>query len=235
MSYCVNCGVELDVSAKKCALCATRVINPKIKKIEEEKTPFAKAEHVPQSVQKQFVSYIISIVMLIPTIICVLCNILIFKSSLWSLGVGSTMFLLWVVFVFPFFTSKLKPYLMWAFDSIAIPAYIYSIFVVGGFETGVFLKIILPYFVIGSICVLIYMIWSKAKPRHWLLRFMFIFSFLGIIMFLGGLNAFLFGSGHILLSLGIISIASSSALVGFLVYCYSSKRMRKWISEKFFI
>ena len=28
MSYCVNCGVELDDSAKKCALCDTPVINP---------------------------------------------------------------------------------------------------------------------------------------------------------------------------------------------------------------
>ena len=28
MSYCVNCGVELDNSAKKCALCATPVVNP---------------------------------------------------------------------------------------------------------------------------------------------------------------------------------------------------------------
>lgn len=29
MSYCVNCGVELDASAKKCPLCDTPVYNPK--------------------------------------------------------------------------------------------------------------------------------------------------------------------------------------------------------------
>ena len=28
MSYCVNCGVELDSSAEKCVLCNTVVINP---------------------------------------------------------------------------------------------------------------------------------------------------------------------------------------------------------------
>ena len=28
MSYCVNCGVELDPSLKKCPLCNTPVINP---------------------------------------------------------------------------------------------------------------------------------------------------------------------------------------------------------------
>lgn len=30
MSYCVNCGVELDASAKICPLCNTPVINPKV-------------------------------------------------------------------------------------------------------------------------------------------------------------------------------------------------------------
>ena len=28
MSYCVNCGVELEKGAKKCPLCGTEVINP---------------------------------------------------------------------------------------------------------------------------------------------------------------------------------------------------------------
>ena len=29
MSYCVNCGVELDASLKSCPLCHTPVINPR--------------------------------------------------------------------------------------------------------------------------------------------------------------------------------------------------------------
>ena len=29
MSYCVNCGVELDASAKECPLCNTPVLNPR--------------------------------------------------------------------------------------------------------------------------------------------------------------------------------------------------------------
>ena len=30
MSYCVNCGVELDNTVKQCPLCDTVVINPRI-------------------------------------------------------------------------------------------------------------------------------------------------------------------------------------------------------------
>ena len=33
MSYCVNCGVELDASATKCPLCDTPVYNPDGKEI----------------------------------------------------------------------------------------------------------------------------------------------------------------------------------------------------------
>lgn len=29
MSYCVNCGVELDASLEACPLCNTPVVNPK--------------------------------------------------------------------------------------------------------------------------------------------------------------------------------------------------------------
>ena len=40
MSYCVNCGVELDRSAKACPLCNTPVINPNELLRKEQKTPF---------------------------------------------------------------------------------------------------------------------------------------------------------------------------------------------------
>ena len=40
MSYCVNCGVELDASAKKCPLCDTPVYNPKAPEPEKQPSPF---------------------------------------------------------------------------------------------------------------------------------------------------------------------------------------------------
>ena len=37
MSYCVNCGVELDHTLKSCPLCETPVINPRDIERKEEK------------------------------------------------------------------------------------------------------------------------------------------------------------------------------------------------------
>ena len=39
MSYCVNCGVELDSTAQKCALCDTPVYNPSQKEEKNVHTP----------------------------------------------------------------------------------------------------------------------------------------------------------------------------------------------------
>ena len=40
MSYCVNCGVQLDKTAKRCPLCNTPVINPSEAIDTVSKTPY---------------------------------------------------------------------------------------------------------------------------------------------------------------------------------------------------
>ena len=40
MSYCVNCGVELDASLEVCPLCNTPVLNPNEIERPQLKTPF---------------------------------------------------------------------------------------------------------------------------------------------------------------------------------------------------
>ena len=85
MSYCVNCGVELDKSAKKCALCATPVINPneKAEEVSAEK-PFSENLQLPKSIKKEFVAFVISVIMLIPNIVMLFLNIFFIRQGFWS-------------------------------------------------------------------------------------------------------------------------------------------------------
>ena len=62
MSYCVNCGVELDASAEKCVLCGTAVLNPNNIDKAQDETPFATESHIPKSISRRFVAYIVSVV-----------------------------------------------------------------------------------------------------------------------------------------------------------------------------
>jgi len=52
MSYCVNCGVELDASATKCPLCDTPVYNPKAPEPATQPSPFPKEKGQVEVVEK---------------------------------------------------------------------------------------------------------------------------------------------------------------------------------------
>ena len=60
MSYCVNCGVELDRSAKACPLCNTPVINPNELQRKEQKTPFPQEKGQVETVNKKDMGILIS-------------------------------------------------------------------------------------------------------------------------------------------------------------------------------
>lgn len=237
MSYCVHCGVELDASAKKCALCGTPVLDPNTVLPQPQPiSPFAETPFVPKSMHRQFVAYVISIVLLIPNIVCSLANAIFYADGFWSFYINATSFLIWVVFVLPFFTKKLRPYLMWAFDTAAVSFYIFFFFVMR-YETkaGWYYKSALPIVLLLALQVLFYMIWVRRKKRHWVLQ-------AAVIDFLAGLAALVIGSilqiNHNYTKafyVGTIVFISCIVLLAFLIYCYSSKHMRAWLSKKFYV
>lgn len=236
MSYCVNCGVELDDSAKKCALCSTPVINPNIHKTPKEtEAPFSSETHIPQGVKRQFIAYIISMVILIPNIVCFLTNA-IFRGGFWSLYVNATSLLVWVVFVFPFFHQKPHPYLMWALDTLDVAAYVYVFFALNH-SSGKdwYFLCALPIILLVSLTVLIFMLWTGRKKRHWVLKSILIIADIAFVSVVSGALIENVSSFSYAFEVGMIIFVSCAALLAFLVYCYSSKHMRRWLSKKFFV
>lgn len=238
MSYCVNCGVELDKSAKKCALCGTRVINPNEpqKKENAEQTPFSEKPFVPAEIKRRFVAYVITMVMLIPNIVCTFLNAVIYKGSFWSFYVSTTSFLLWVLFVFPFYTKKLRPYLMWFLDTLGVCAYVFFFFVMGyeGKEKWYF-STALPIILSAAALTLFFMLWIRSKKRHWMLKFLVLTIDFTIFSFLCG-TILEYGSGiKYAFDIGVIVSVCFAALAGFLAYCYFSRHMRAWLSKRFFV
>ena len=71
----MNCGVELDASAKKCALCATPVINPNLIKADESEKPFSENLQIPKGIKKRFIAFVITVTMLIPNIVMFFLNV----------------------------------------------------------------------------------------------------------------------------------------------------------------
>ena len=103
MSYCVNCGVELDDSAKKCALCGAPVLNPYLDEPEEAlPPPYPDRLALPEGTNRRYIAFLVSMVLLIPNLICGVANLLILDSGVWSAYIVSSSLLFWVFSLFHF-------------------------------------------------------------------------------------------------------------------------------------
>ena len=86
MSYCVNCGVKLASSEKKCPLCNTIVYNPNIKEDTYRPNYSDKIEKI-KSINLRYIVKLSVIVLLILGTIAVFCDLIITKSISWSIYV----------------------------------------------------------------------------------------------------------------------------------------------------
>ena len=236
MSYCVNCGVELAESAKNCPLCSTEVINPNKKSdTVEQQTPFADDMHIPAGVKSRLAGLIITVIMLIPNIVCGLTNALIFKQSFWSLYVMSTSLLLWLVFVLPLFKKNKKTYFMWGADTLGAIFYGYFFFAMGQSDMNWFIKLYLPIILVISAVVLIYIMWVRKKKRHSILKALHIFSDFAVVSLAAGLLLMQIPALKTLAIIAFMAFVSFVVITGFFTYCYNSKSMRRYLSKKLFV
>ncbi|MBR6477139.1 MAG: zinc ribbon domain-containing protein [Lachnospiraceae bacterium] len=127
MSYCVNCGVELDETAKTCPLCNTPVINPKAIKNDKAIAPFPKEKAQVEEIQRADFGWLVSMVCLATAVTCGVLNWLVFKQNLWSLAVIGACVVLWVMLVPAVIYHKWSPYFYLLMDGGAVMLYLYLI------------------------------------------------------------------------------------------------------------
>ncbi len=234
MSYCVNCGVELDSTAKKCALCDTPIYNPALKKQSDEPTPFSQTPVIPTNIKQKFVALIITYILLIPNIVCTLINLFVNPHNLWFIYVLSSSFLVWVVFIFPFFTKKLHPYIMWAFDTVTLALYVFVFHAQNLGGPKWYLGIALPFILTVSLCVLVFIYWMRKRKRHWTSKMLHIF--IDLVISLSVLCVCLFIADHMItFDVFIVIDACCLALVFFWLYSNRSKKLRALLAKKLFV
>ena len=125
MSYCVNCGVELEKSIKKCPLCQTPVINPKdLSKLKEIQSPFPEQKGVVEEVTKKDIAVAITIILCSIMVCCLLLNYLEFSVNKWSLLTNGFCGLLWVATVPSLLVKRTNPQLHFFFIGLMSVIYI---------------------------------------------------------------------------------------------------------------
>jgi hypothetical protein len=126
MSYCVNCGVELDISAQQCPLCNTPVRNPN-QMVQREETPFPKEKGAVETANRKDFAILLSTFVLATAVTCGLLNILVFPGRLWSLAVIGVCVILWV-WLFPIVIyRRLSVYGSLLLDGLSVALYLYML------------------------------------------------------------------------------------------------------------
>jgi hypothetical protein len=106
MSYCVNCGVELEAALKSCPLCGTEVINPKKEEAPSEKRSLPEIRDEYRKVDRVFWINFISLLVVVPIATCLICDMLYNESLTWSLYVVAGVEILWAFSISPFLFKK---------------------------------------------------------------------------------------------------------------------------------
>ena len=163
MSYCVNCGVELEASLRECPLCHTPVINPIQLNREFPPSPYPSKKGQVEVVKRRDLGILLSVVLSATSITCFLLNLLVFDASLWSLVVIGCCICLFV-FTFPaIFYSKTPIYLSLLADGVSVAVYLFLISFLTSSNRW-FWQLGLPIVILLTLCAECFPLLSRFFP-----------------------------------------------------------------------
>lgn len=179
MSYCVNCGVELDTSLKVCPLCHTPVINPNELMKTMSPSPYPTEKGKVDVVKRKDFGILTSIVLIAASLSCLLLNLFVFSGGPWSLFIIGACLVLFVL-VFPaVIYTKLPIYISLLFDGVAIGIYLYLI----SFNTADaewFRRLALPIVALSTILVEIFTLLLRSFSVSFLATALYFFLEAGV-------------------------------------------------------
>ena len=131
MSYCVNCGVELDRTAACCALCGTEVCNPSQPVDMTAPKPFPEEMQPPPPNNRPLIAGLLAALLSLPVLVCLVTN-LVFGGGTWSVYPIGGIVLFWVLTAGPLLSRKPRPVPLIALDAFAVLVYLFVIAALGG-------------------------------------------------------------------------------------------------------
>ena len=153
MSYCVNCGVELDRTAGFCPLCHTPVVNPSQPVDTQAPTPFPTRREEVAVATKPEIAILISAMLASVAICCGILNLFLQPHRAWSLYVIGAAVMLWIWLVPPLLMQGMHLLLRLVLDVAAIAIYVFLISLdLGGGRW--FLGLALPVILWGGAIIL---------------------------------------------------------------------------------
>lgn len=230
MSYCVNCGVKLRKSEKKCPLCNTIVINPNDRNIEYEPVYPNKLEKL-RRVDYKYVTKLIILILLFVSLVILICDYITSKSISWSIYVLIS--ILYLICHFQYLFQK-NIYLSHIIEIIGTEFFMY---IIAMLNNGIhwYLYLVLPFIMIVGLFVILCTYLVKRKKRNPLRRasVCILFASISLIAIESAIDLYLFNqirfNWAIFASAPLIVISIILLLISF------NKRLVEEIKQRIFI
>ena len=183
MSYCVNCGVELQKSEPRCPLCGTEVCNPNEPNEEKPLRPYpAHVEHLDRKVDQRYIASFISLLLLIPLFTTMLANVLVSKQLTWSYLVLGGELVAFTVFLLPMI-ARMPKVLYMVIDTAAVCVLLLLIRILTQSKWDWLLLLGLPITVLTALMCWFFSLMASPKCRlPVLIRFSFALACIGLLV-----------------------------------------------------
>lgn len=231
MSYCVNCGVELDTTTNACPLCNTPVFNPARLPDTKAIPPFPKEKGQVESVKRKDLAILTTMVLLSTAVTCGLLNIFVFEGAPWSVLVIGVCLILWVL-LFPFMIyTRLPVYVSLLCDGATVTLYLYLITYMTKTNEW-FYGLALPIVLFLTVVAELFTLCIRKLPITFLTTALYIFITLGIIC--GGLEILIdrYLRQAIRLSWSAVVLTVCAILIAMLVTLLSRARLRNAVRRR---
>ena len=182
MSYCVNCGVELDATAAFCPLCHTPVVNPSQPVDTESPKPFPTHRVEVPEVSKWEVALLLTAMFLSVAVCCGILNLFLRPELPWSLYVIGAAVILWLWLVPPLLMRGLHLGVRLVLDVLAVALYLFLISLgLGGGDW--YWPLGLPIVLWGGACVLFLGLVLRKGRRSILTSVTLVIGTVGVFLF----------------------------------------------------
>ena len=231
--YCINCGVELADSEKKCPLCGTVVFHPELPRPEGEPPYPQERRQKEYEVDRTGALFIITVLFALPLVSSLLVDWQVNSKISWSGYVALAILLCYGLVVLPMWFRRPNPVIFAPIDFALIALYVLYIAVKSGGHW--YLDFALP--VIGGAALIVCA--SVALLRY--LRRAYLFIFGGAFILSGGymvlLELLLNNSFHLSTTFlwSFYPLAACVIIGSMLIIIGVSPPLRESLRKKFFI
>lgn len=229
--YCVNCGVRLADTEKRCPLCGVEAVHPQISRQAGEPLYPRQAYPEPQ-LPPRTAQIIVTTLFLLPLLITLQCDLRINGAVTWSGFVAGALAVAYSLLVLPYWFRRQNPVLFAAVDFMAVGLYL--LYINHAVNGDWFLSFALPVVSYVGLVVMAVLVLLRRVRRGRLYIFGGAFLALGALMpLMEGLICATFRRRFVAWSL--YPLTALVLLGGMLIFLAVNHRARERMERKFFL